>query len=259
MKWAVALLVLLTVAATAFYVASQPSGTRISPSGSSTPPTSSSAHSAQRQYIILLDVSASRPSAMIRQGEQYVYTIIDQMSYGDRILLLQMYEENVREAKEPLVLLLKQGATSLSLDPEEDLNRDRKGLKETAHIYFSRADANRAPHTDILTTLSVVSEHISHTSKNELVILSDMLQSDRVWEFEHLQRMPHANWIQERKEQGLIRPLGGACVLAVGADPSSHEGVVVRDFWQKYFTESNATLATQNYRSTAPSDGSVCE
>src|SRR5207245_2321468 len=101
----------------------------------------------------------------------------------------------VREAKEPFVLLLRQGSTSLSLNPEDDLKRDRKGLKDTAHLYFNRADANRTPHTDILTTLSVVSEHISHKGKNAIVILSDMLQSDKEWEFERLQRMPPPNWI----------------------------------------------------------------
>ncbi len=32
-----------------------------------------------RQYVILLDVSTSRPEAMILQGQQFVHVVIDQM------------------------------------------------------------------------------------------------------------------------------------------------------------------------------------
>lgn len=260
MKWMFGGLTLLVVAIACTYVAFQPS----SAGGvSTTPPATENRdmRTGKWQFIVLLDVSASRPSAMIRQGQQYVDTIIDGMSYGDRLLLLQMYEETVREAKEPLVLQLKQGASSLSLNDDDDLKRDREGLKDTAQLYFGRADANRVSHTDILTTLSVVSEHIAHDRRNAIVILSDMLQSDKEFEFEHLQRMPPPNWIAQRKEQGLIRPLGGSCVLAIGADPSSREGVIVRKFWQEYFETSNALLKPENYRTTTPtpSDAAVCE
>jgi hypothetical protein len=213
----------------------------------------------QRQYTILLDVSASRPESMIQEGEVYVDEVIDRMNYGDQLLLLQMYEENVNEPKQPLLLLLSPGKASLSLNPADDLTRNRKALKDTVQIFFSRADANRAPHTDILTTLSIASEQMSRDKDNALIILSDMLQSSSEWEFDHLKHMPPDDWIDRRKNDGLIRPLYGACVVAVGADPSTQEGVKVRDFWQRYFAASDASLSTQDFRTSPIStDSKIC-
>lgn len=71
--------------------------------------------SARSQYTVLLDVSASRPSAMIANGERFMDTIIDHMSYGDRLLILQMYEAGVNEAKGDLDLPLIKPSESLTL------------------------------------------------------------------------------------------------------------------------------------------------
>src|SRR5262249_31054215 len=143
---------------------------------------------------------------------------------------------------------------------KEELRTARNVLKEPVHLFFQRAQARPVMHTDILTTLSIASERIDDGKRNELIILSDMLQSSKEFEFEHVMRMPSSDWITEQKQRGLVRPLYGACVLAVGADPSTREGVVIREFWQKYFEASNATLSTKNYRTTPPSsDSSWCD
>lgn len=212
--------------------------------------------SAKSQYSVLLDVSASRPPAMIAEGERFVETIIDHMSYGDRLLVFQMYEEDVNEAKGSLDLSLVKPGDSLTLDEKEELKTARNVLKEPVHLFFQRAQTQRVMHTDILTTLSIASEQIADGKRNELIVLSDMLQSSKEFEFEHLKRMPSSDWIAEHKQQGLVRPLYGACVIAIGADPSTREGVVIRKFWQKYFEASNATLNMKNYRTTPPSDDS---
>lgn len=212
--------------------------------------------SARSQYTVLLDVSASRPPVMIAEGERFMDTIIDNMSYGDRLLVLQMYEEGVNEAKGDLDLSLIKPSESLTLDEKEELTTARNVLKEPVHLFFRRALTRPLMHTDILTTLSIASEKIADGKRNELIVLSDMLQSSKEFEFEHLKRMPPSDWIAEHKREGLVRPLYGACVIAVGADPSTREGVVIREFWQKYFEASNAALSTKNYRTTPPSDDS---
>lgn len=212
--------------------------------------------SSRSQFTVLLDVSASRPPAMIAEGERFMDTVIDHMSYGDRLLVLQMYEEGVNEAKGDLDLSLIKPSESLTLDEKEELKTARNVLKEPVHLFFRRAQTRPVMHTDILTTLSIASEKIGDGKRNELIALSDMLQSSKEFEFEHLKRMPPPNWITEHKQQGLVRPLYGACVMAVGADPSTRDGVVIREFWQKYFEASGATLSTKNYRTTPPSDDS---
>jgi hypothetical protein len=208
------------------------------------------------QYTVLLDVSASRPPAMIADGERFMDIIIDHMSYGDRLVVLQMYEEGVNEAKGDLDLSLLKPSDSLTLDEKEELTTARNVLKEPVHLFFRRAQTRPVTHTDILTTLSIASENIADGKRNELIVLSDMLQSSKEFEFEHLKRMPPPDWIAKHKQEGLVRPLDGACVIAVGADPSTREGVVIRGFWQKYFEASNATLSAKNYRTTSPSDDS---
>jgi hypothetical protein len=171
-----------------------------------------------------------------------------------------MYEAGVNEAKADLDVSLIKPANSLALDENEELKSTRNDLKEPVHLFFQRAQTRPVLHTDILTTLSIASEKVSEGKRNVLVILSDMLQSSREFEFEHLKRMPPPGWIRQRAQQGLTRPLYGACVVAVGADPSTHEGIVVREFWQQYFKASNANLSTRNYRTTPPSaDASLCD
>lgn len=232
-------------------------------SGTSDPgvrPANTSATTENSQYTVLFDVSASRPSAMIAQGEHYVDSIIDEMSYGDRLLILQMYEAGVNEAKTELDLHLRKPSDTVILDDDKQLQSDRDALKETVRFFLNQPKRAPVMHTDILTTLSIASEKISDDKKNELIILSDMLQSSKEFEFENLKHMPTPNWIEEQKQEGLVRPLYGACVVVVGADPSRHEGVVVRDFWERYFEASGATLTTRNYRTTPPEgNSSLCE
>ena len=266
MKWPAAIIGLLVIGsvAVAIYIYVGHTEVPISPSSASSGVDSSRPTSVptteSRQYTVLVDVSQSRTSGMIAEGEHYMDALIDRMNYGDRLVILQMYEAGVNEARTDLDVSLTKPTDSLALDENEELKSTRNDLKEPVHLFFQRAHTRPVLHTDILTTLSIASEKVSEGKRNVLVILSDMLQSSREFEFEHLKRMPPPGWIARRTQQGLTRPLYGACVVAVGADPSTHEGIVVRQFWQQYFKASNATLSARNYRTTPPSgDASLCE
>ena len=266
MKWSAAIISLLVVGSAAVVIykyvghTEGPISQASASSGNGSSRTTSVSTTQSRQYTVLLDVSASRTPAMIAEGERYLDTVIDRMNYSDRLVILQMYEAGVNEARTDLDVSLTKPTDSLALDENEELKTTRNDLKEPVHLFLARAQTGPVMHTDILTTLSIASEKISEGKRNELVILSDMLQSSKEFEFEHLKRMPPPGWIAQRTQQGLVRPLYGACVVAVGVDPSTHEGVVVREFWQKYFEASNATLSTRNYRTTPPSgDASMCE
>jgi hypothetical protein len=212
-----------------------------------------------RRYVVLLDESASRPEPMILQGQQFVHVLIDQMKYDDRLIVLEMYESGVNDTKRDLDLLISKSEDVTSLEENERLEAARKGAKDALDLFFEGSRKKSILHTDIITTLSIASEKMFPETHNCLVLLSDMLQSSKEFEFEHLRRMPSSSWINEAKKQGLIRPLYGSSVVVVGADPSSHEGVIVREFWQRYLEASNASLSLQNYRTTPPSDASVCQ
>lgn len=262
MKWAVGIFVVVLLGTALYMVTSHSEGSAPARSGGNagTGAQASTEETQSRQYTVLLDVSASRPLAMIAEGERYMDALIDQMNYGDRLVVLPMYEAGVNEAKNDLDISLMKPSSSLTLDDVEELKTARNDLKEPVHIFFTRARASSVMHTDILTTLSIASEKISDAKRNQLLILSDMLQSSKEFEFEHLRRMPPPGWLEKQKQDGLIRPLYQACIIAIGADPSTHEGIVVRDFWQKYFAASDASLSARNYRTTPPAGNlSICE
>jgi hypothetical protein len=212
-----------------------------------------------RQYAILLDVSESRPEAMISEGRQFIDAVVDKMNYGDRLVLLEMYEAGVKDVEPDPDMTINEAEDVTSLDEKERLDGSRKGVKGAVALFFQNAAKKRVVHTDIFTTLSIASEKLRPQKGNCLILLSDMLQSSKEFEFEHLLRMPQSGWIDEQNRRGLIRPLYSSSVVVVGADPSTHEGVIVRDFWQKYFARSDALLKMANYRTTPPSDASVCE
>ena len=211
------------------------------------------------QVTVLLDVSASRSPQMIAEGQAYVDSIVSNLNFGDRFLIWQMYEEGVNDPESHMDVTLNKSDEITSLEEQEALNAARKRLRSNVDLFFEHTLQKRVVQTDILTTLSIASEQISSGKRNLLVLLSDMLQSDTRFEFEHLRRMPIAGWIDAQKQARLIRPLDHVCVLVIGADPSTKEGVVVRDFWQRYFEASNATLIDTNYRTTRPTVLVTCQ
>jgi hypothetical protein len=212
-----------------------------------------------RQYTVLLDSSVSRPEHMIHEGQRFIDLLVDQMNYGDRLIVLQMYEAGVNDVKSQLDFTINKSNDVTSLEEQERLAGARKGVKDALALFFQNALKKPVIHTDILTTLSIASEEMSPKGHNCLILLSDMLQSSKELEFEHLRRMPSSDWVDKQSQEGLVRPLRGSSVVVVGADPSTHEGVVVRDFWKRYFSEANALLDSQNYRTTPPSDASACD
>jgi hypothetical protein len=129
------------------------------------------------------------------------------------------------------------------------------------HTFFVAKGGGRIQHTDIFTSLQIAKEYANDSSgrMTELIFLSDMLQSANGVEMQHLLCMPPSNWLAKQKQMGLIPSFPGACVIVIGADPASKDGVHVRNFWQAYFNAVNAKFSPDRYRVTAASAGSaVC-
>jgi hypothetical protein len=80
-----------------------------------------------------------------------------------------------------------------------------------------------------------------------VILFSDMLQANRVMNLEGLTRMPAENWIEDQSARGTLPNLTGLCVVLVGPREDEPMFQVVKDFWQKYFEATGATLLDQNY------------
>src|SRR3954454_13406967 len=52
-----------------------------------------------RQYTVLLDSSVSRPEHMIKEGQSFIDLLVDQMNYGDRLVVMPVYEAGVNDVK----------------------------------------------------------------------------------------------------------------------------------------------------------------
>ncbi|HEX6939173.1 MAG TPA: hypothetical protein VF158_07145 [Longimicrobiales bacterium] len=214
-----------------------------------------------RQVIVLLDLSASQTPAMLQESRRFLDGLVERLWFGDRVVLLEVHRAGVRDAA-------RRWADTLPrlMDPTHVSTRDRTRLagardavRSVARAVFESARAGRAPHTDLFATLHVAAEYARDGGDREtvLVLLSDMLQSAGGIEMDGLRRMPPDGWIARQKAAGTLPDLRGACIVVVGADATSEQGVAVRDFWLEYFRAAGARLAAENYRLLAPDAGEI--
>lgn len=217
-----------------------------------------------KQVIVLLDLSASQTPGMLEEARRFLDALVAQLSFGDRIVLLEVHQTGVRDA-------VRRWADTLPrlIDPGYVSTRDRARLEGTreavrsvARAFFDSTSAGKAKHTDLLATLHIASEYARDAGDREtiVVLLSDMLQSAGGIEMERLRRMPGPGWVERQKTAGLLPELRNACIFVVGADATTREGAAVREFWLEYFGAAGARLGRENYRLLAPGAGElVCE
>lgn len=205
-----------------------------------------------RQVIVAIDLSGSRTPRMFEQAKAILDQVIDDLDFGDQIVLLEMHQASAHDS-------VRQWADSVPAlpDPEFVSSRDenrRAGVRAGAHAvareFFDPGVAGLAQRTDILSTLHVAAEYVRDAAHRRptLILLSDMLQSANGLEMEGLRRMPGPDWIARQEAAGVLPRLDGACIAVVGADPSTEEGSEVRDFWIDYFSAVGARLPVSNYR-----------
>jgi hypothetical protein len=220
--------------------------------------------SSPRQYIILLDLSMSRSNEARNEGIEFLNGLTKNLNFGDRVTLLQVQQTGLIDHPKHWT-----DSMPLPLDPPYVTSRDNKQLaaeqesvRDAIKVLSQLPPGDKVLHTDLITTLNLSGEyaHEFSTQQTTLILLSDMLQSSSGIEMDHLKRMPQASWVDAQKNLGLIPKLSGACVVVVGADATTRDGVKVRDFWQAYFTAAGANLSPTNYRATPPTGGNAkCE
>lgn len=207
-----------------------------------------------RQIIVAVDLSASRSPQMLADARAFLEAVVEELSYGDQIVLLEVNQSGPQEQ-----VRRWSGEVPARVDPTFESSQDqnrlagaRSAARAVAEEFFE--SGAEAGHTDLISTLHLAGDYLrdARGRRPTIVLLSDMLQSANGIEMERLQRMPDAQWIEERKAGGLLPPIEGACVAVVGADPSTPEGSKVRSFWVDYFEAAGASLAPVDYRIVNP-------
>ncbi|MBW3553180.1 MAG: hypothetical protein KY466_06710 [Gemmatimonadetes bacterium] len=215
-----------------------------------------------RTVVAVVDFSGSQTSHSVVEARAYLEKVVKGLSYGDRLVLLEMYRSGSRDSVGSFVQDMPEpvrpGAVT-SYDRRQ-LEAARRGVLNALPIFFDPNLVRRVPTTDLLTTMHIAAEHLHDAGEREkeLLILSDMLQSTPRFEFEGARRMPPEGWVASQGRQSLLPSLRGTCVLVIGPDHTTPEGQRVRRFWGEYYQAAGATLDTGNYRLRAPTDVVDC-
>lgn len=212
-----------------------------------------------RQWIILVDRSASRAPHMLGEGKGFIERLIDTIGYGDEIVLIEVHQGSATEAVQRW-----SGVVPPLEDPRFESATDRRrlesirqGARAVVDEFFEGKPS--LANTDLFSTLHVVAEYVRDANgrKPFLLILSDMLQSANGIEMHRLRRMPDKAWIDAQREAGLLPDLSGVCVGVIGADPTTREGATVQRFWIDFFAAAGARLDERNYRIVPPGAGEI--
>lgn len=215
-----------------------------------------------RTVVAVVDFSGSQTSHSVAESRAYLEKVVKGLSFGDRLVLLEMYRSGSRDSVGSFVQDMpdpvRPGAVT-SYDRRE-LEAARRGVLNALPIFFDPELVRSVPTTDLLTTMHIAAEHLHDAGdrEKELLILSDMLQSTPAFEFEGARRMPPGGWIASQSRQNLLPSLRGTCVVVIGSDHTTAEGQRVRRFWGEYYEATGATLDTGNYRLRAPTDVADC-
>jgi hypothetical protein len=202
-----------------------------------------------RQIIVALDLSGSQTAARRAQARSTLGMVIDNLQYGDRLVLLQVHQNAAAEdgAQRWNETVPVPDGEPTTLDRER-LDAVKQAARSVGETLFARDSAGMLPTTDLFSTLHIAGEYVRDGGPRSttIVLLSDMLQSAHAVEMS--QAVPDASWIEQQRASGVLPRLDGACVTVIGADATTANGVAVREFWQKYFASAGASLPEQNYR-----------
>lgn len=203
---------------------------------------------APRQYVVVVDVSGSRTDVERAGNEQLVTSFARTLGFGDRLVVLPTHQAGRRDGAAGFVLDMP-----LPTFAGQPLDTDSAMLGEAVEIAAPRltevVDREPAAGTDLFATLFTAAERVREAPERNtgIIILSDMLQCTSAVCMERTGGIPDSAWISSQVRQGLIPELEGACVVVVGADASTPDGIAVRQFWTAYFAAAGADLRSDRY------------
>ena len=211
-----------------------------------------------RRWIVGVDRSASREPQQMADMRQFLQQLGEMLSYGDRVVLVQMFTSDqglIREVRDSTLPLRNTAPTA---QEARRLDAVRRSLKmRFAVSYTDTVGQKLITSTDILGFLRRASAYARSGTRmpTTIVLLSDMLHSTRDLNMEMNGGVKGAAWVERQRTMGLIPDLQGVCIAAVGAGDSRPRDRSVRAFWTAYFKAAGARFDDRNYRPfMAPSD-----
>jgi len=212
---------------------------------------SNSAAAPARQYIVGIDISASRTTYQLAEERQMIDELIGRMAPGDRIVLIETYQAGLDSAGQ------WQDSIPAQRVPGTLTGKDRRNVEhfrlvasQIASTFFDLTGTRKIMSTDLFRTLHQAADYAraANGRRTTVLLLSDMLQSTSEVNMEQPGGIPAAAWTDGRKAEGRLPDLRNVCVFVVGADPTTRTGARVRAFWEHYFQATGATFKPENYR-----------
>lgn len=200
------------------------------------------------QYIVGVDISSSRSPMDLRESQALLEQLVNRMTYGDKLVVIEMYGATEPQQVSDSVRALR--AATPTPREKRELEDFRARAVAILPMFF---DSTRKQHvlvTDVFGTLFRAADYARAPGhdKTVLVLLSDMIQATGEASMEKEAGIPGKDWIEARAAEQRLPDMTGICVVVSGAETKSARGAQIRRFWQDYFAKVGARMPTDRYR-----------
>lgn len=201
--------------------------------------------------LFVYDRSGSMPDYQFELARELTDGRLRTLDHGDRIVAMELLEASLEEPPRRWSQHVPEREY-----PDREVSSDsvaRVRFLRDARTYMENFTdtASREPSrgTDILSTLHDVASDLRAYPDHRatLYLFSDMLQANATVNFEQPGDEPPTGWVEQAEEEGRLPDLSGLCVAVVGARTDTEKGQDVKEFWQRYFESTGATLRDRNY------------
>ncbi len=216
-----------------------------------------------KTVLILLDKTASVKDQNTVFSEA-IRKIVNSLHAGDKFRLALITGESDADFDFVASLDLPKPPPYNPLETNEAVYKDTlaqqkdERKKKVAELFQKVDDALKAKptaqSTDLFGALYASSLFFDRVKDQKiLVILSDMIEEDANWRFNHVRWNDHLRKVilAHEKKLGLIPNMSGICVYVVGAKAPSLEMLQnIRFFWTQYFLQAHAGFSPDRYAHT---------
>ena len=200
------------------------------------------------QFIVGIDISGSRSAIDLREAKALLGSLVDRMSYGDKIVFIEMYGAAEPQQFRDSIKMLHAAAPT----PREkrELDDFRARTLSILPMFFDSARKAQVMNTDVFGTLFRAADYSRAPGhdKTVLLLLSDMIQATGELNMDQPDGIPGPEWIESRATEERLPDLTGTCVIVSGAETKSARGARLRKFWTQYFARVGAKLRPDHYR-----------
>lgn len=200
------------------------------------------------QYIVGVDISSSRTTMDLRESQHLLQGLVDRMTYGDKLVVIEMYGAAEPQQITDSIRVLRSATPS----PREkrELDDFRARASAILPMFFDSTRKQQVLVTDVFGTLFRAADYAKSPAhdKTVLVLLSDMIQATGEANMEVQSGIPGTEWIEARAADQRLPDMTGICVVVSGAETKSARGAQIKRFWQDYFAKVGARMSADRYR-----------